>query len=223
MRQDDGQIRQRVVELAAKAWHEGRPTEWFEELYQVAQGDPSLVPWADLEPNRHARHLLDSLGSGEGREALVVGCGLGHDAEDLAVRGWRVTAFDLAPTAILWAKRLHPDSTVNYVVADALQPFSEWQEGFGLIHEIHTLQTLPDDLRRKVCQVLVECLAPGGILLVGCRARNEGPERQTMPIPLPKTSLDLFVDLGLEEVVFEDFLDGEGEGAVRRFQALYRK
>ncbi len=209
--------------MASRAWEEGRPTEWFEELYRHAQGDSSLVPWADLEPNRHARRLLDTLGDGGNRHALVVGCGLGHDAEDLAERGYQVTAFDLAPTAIEWAKQLHPRTTVDYVVADAALPPSEWHGKFHMVHEIHTLQTLPEELRKRVCQALVDCLAPGGILLVGCRARNEGPERPTMPIPLPKSSLDLLVELGLEEQIFEDFVDGAGESGVRRFQAFYRK
>lgn len=221
MQQEEWLSRQKAQELATKAWEEGRPTDWFEELYSLAEGDASRVPWADMEPNRHARRLLDSLGSGEGKSALVVGCGLGHDAEDLSLRGYLVTAFDLSPTAIQWARKLHPETTVDYQVADAVMPPIDWQDRFDLIHEIHTLQTLPEDLRKAVCRALVACLAPGGALLVGCRGRNEGPERQTMPIPLPKSTLGFFVDLGLEEQVFEDFMEGEGEGAVRRFQALY--
>ncbi|WP_200961968.1 methyltransferase domain-containing protein, partial [Phycicoccus sp. Soil803] len=38
--------------------------------------------------------------AGGGREALVVGCGYGADAEYLASLGYRTTGFDFAPTAI---------------------------------------------------------------------------------------------------------------------------
>lgn len=220
---EPGEVRRRVKSLSAQAWQDGRPTAWFEELYSLAGGDPSQVPWADLEPNRHAAHLLEGLGPGAGREALVVGCGLGHDAEGLALRGWQVTALDLSPTAIDWAARLHPESTVDYLVGDAAHPPTEWQSRFDLVHEIHTLQTLPDDLREKVCQAICLCLKPGGALLVGCRGRDEGDHPRTMPMPLPKSALDRFIQLGLEQEVFEDFIDSsEGDGT-RRFQALYAR
>jgi SAM-dependent methyltransferase len=223
MSQEPGEVRQRVKSLSAQASQEGRPTAWFEELYALAGGDPAQVPWADMQPNCHAVPLLDSLGAGRGREALVVGCGLGHDAEDLALRGWKVIAFDLSPTAIEWAVRLHPESRVDYVVADAAHPTAEWKDRFDLIHEIHTLQTLPDDLRERVCQSICFCLKPGGSLLVGCRGRDEGDHPRTMPMPLPKSALDSFVQLGLQEVNFQDFIDeSEGDGTMR-FQALYFK
>jgi 2-polyprenyl-3-methyl-5-hydroxy-6-metoxy-1,4-benzoquinol methylase len=70
--------------------------------------NPSLVSWLD-------EHEL------AGR-ALKVGAGLGDDAEELARRGLAVTAFDIAPTAVAWAKRRFPDSQVDYVVADVLAP-----------------------------------------------------------------------------------------------------
>jgi 2-polyprenyl-3-methyl-5-hydroxy-6-metoxy-1,4-benzoquinol methylase len=37
---------------------------------------------------------------GRGRRALVVGCGLGQDAEYVAGHGFDAVAFDIAPTAV---------------------------------------------------------------------------------------------------------------------------
>jgi protein-L-isoaspartate O-methyltransferase len=45
-----------------------------------------------------------------GKRALVVGCGLGYDAEFLARLGYAVTGFDVAPTAIERAVRENPGS-----------------------------------------------------------------------------------------------------------------
>ncbi|MCC5670705.1 class I SAM-dependent methyltransferase [Nostoc sp. CHAB 5784] len=39
-----------------------------------------------------------------GQKALVIGCGLGDDAEAIASLGFEVTAFDISPTAIAWCQ-----------------------------------------------------------------------------------------------------------------------
>ena len=82
---------------------------------------------------------MDSLGQGrtespvrflahftslEAGRALVVGCGLGDDAVLLAGLGWKVTAFDLSPSAVKWAAEKHEEvlklasGTVDWQVAD---------------------------------------------------------------------------------------------------------
>ena len=52
------------------------------------------------------------------QKALIIGCGLGDDAEALAKLGFEVTAFDISTSAIAWCQQRFPDSTVNYLVAD---------------------------------------------------------------------------------------------------------
>src|SRR5271170_5949567 len=88
-------------ELAQKAWAENRPLTWFEELYQKAEHEGAPIPWGDLAPNPNLLELYAKCGEIPfGPCALKVGCGLGDDAEWLAGRGFEVTAFDIAPTAI---------------------------------------------------------------------------------------------------------------------------
>src|SRR5450432_3396538 len=94
--------RTRARQLANESFAQGDPTGWFEHLYQEAERGTAVLPWADLRPNPNLLSWWD-LKPGvtlADRSALVVGCGLGDDAERLADWGARVTAFDVAPTAI---------------------------------------------------------------------------------------------------------------------------
>ena len=59
--------------------------------------------------------------------AVVVGAGLGADAELLASRGYRTVAFDLAPSAVELARSRYPGTAVDYRVADLLDlPPTSW-------------------------------------------------------------------------------------------------
>ena len=109
--------------LAAESIGAGDPTGWFERLYAGAEAGEEVVPWDRGSPHRflvqwaEARRL-----SGGGRRALVVGCGLGDDAEYVAGRGFGTVAFDISASAIRAARRRYPDSAVHYVTADLLDP-----------------------------------------------------------------------------------------------------
>ncbi|HLZ62875.1 MAG TPA: class I SAM-dependent methyltransferase [Ktedonosporobacter sp.] len=220
---DRMQARKRVKQLAAEFTKKGDPTGWFEVLYKAAQGNEEGIPWAEMT----ASPLLIEWATrynlrGEGKRALVVGCGLGEDAEAIARLGFTVTAFDISPTAINWCQRRFPTSQVHYTVADVLKLPEEWSQHFDFIVEIFTLQSLPDDeLRNQATANLARCVAPGGSLLVICRGRDPDEDRGTMPWPLTRLELTAFQRYGLREVALEDFMDRE-EPPVRRFRALYR-
>ena len=145
MTQPDRAIARR---LAQESLAKGNATGWFDTLYTQAQGDPARIPWADLHVNPHfaawlAQHPLE----GQSKTALVIGCGLGDDAEELAARGFRVTAFDVSPTAIAWCRRRYRQSHVDYCVADLLNLPAAWRLMFDFVLEVYTLQVLPPDLR----------------------------------------------------------------------------
>jgi len=207
--------------LAAAALQRGDPTGWFEELYAGA-GEAGDVPWADLVPNPSMVQWLEREGvTGEGRRALKVGAGLGDDAEELARRGFVVTAFDIAPSAVAWARRRFPNSKVDYVVADALAPPREWSGAFDLVLESYTLQVLPPELRAPAGHAIAATLAPRGTLLAIARGRDEGEDRGAMPWPLTPAELrGVFGELEL--VAFEDFVDDE-DPPVRRLRAHFRR
>jgi SAM-dependent methyltransferase len=54
--------------------------------------------------------------TGAGGRAIVVGCGLGADAEYLASLGFDTVGFDISQTAIRLARERFPGSAVRYMV-----------------------------------------------------------------------------------------------------------
>ena len=113
------QNRKLARQLANDAVDNGTPLEWFEQLYREANGDSASIPWADLRPNPNLVEWLDrSNTNGSGKRALVVGCGLGDDAEILSSLGFEVVAFDISATCIDWCHQRYPQSAVTYVVED---------------------------------------------------------------------------------------------------------
>ena len=52
------------------------------------------MPWADLAPNPRLVRAL--AGAADGRRAIVIGCGLGDDAEHVASLGLTTMAFDVS-------------------------------------------------------------------------------------------------------------------------------
>jgi len=184
----------RARHLSAQAVAAGDATGWFEKLYAEAEAGISAVPWADGLPNPHLVEWAGTVLDGSGRRALVVGCGLGYDAEFLADRGFDVTAFDVAPTAIAAARRQYPDSAVRYLTADLLALPPEWAGTFDLVAEIYTVQPLYGQARGRALAALHTPVAPGGTLLVIARATNEeDPQRDPamMPWPLTRRELDM--------------------------------
>ena len=207
--------------LAKKHLADNDPLGWFEPLYAGANDDPTVIPWADRRPNPNLLAWLDAHPAPPRRTALKVGCGLGDDAEELARRGFRVTAFDIAPTAIAWCRSRFPDSTVRYATADLLSPPAEWTGAFDFVLESYTLQVLPTDLRLPALLRLSRFLAPRGELLLICRGRVPINPPGEMPWPLTREELSCLADrAGLAEKQFEDFVDAETP-PVRRFRAVY--
>ena len=91
--------------LAQESLARGDATGWFDTLYVAADGNPAHVPWADLKVNGNlASWLAKRPSAGRGGRALVVGRGLGDDAEELARRGFAVTAFDISARAVAWCR-----------------------------------------------------------------------------------------------------------------------
>ena len=217
------EARQKAGDLARASIAAGDPIGWFEKLYAQAAGDPSVIAWADLAPNPNVVDWLnDEQVNGAGCRALKIGCGLGDDAEELARRGFAVTAFDVSKTAIEWCRKRFPGSSVEYVVADLMNPPADWARAFDFVLESYTLQVLPVDVHEAAIRRVARFVAPGGSLLVVARGREPGDEPGTMPWPLTRDELAGFVRAGLEELSFEDFVDDENP-PVRRFRAVYHR
>jgi SAM-dependent methyltransferase len=208
-----------VQRLAAQALAAGDQTGWFEQLYQAADTGAATVPWDD----RQANPMLVSwpgLGPPEapGSRAVVVGAGLGENAELLASLGWATTAFDVAPSAVATARRRFPSSPVEYAVADVLAPPADWQHAFDLVFEAYTVQVLRGEARRQAIANIAALVAPGGTLLVIARARNDDQDPGQFPWPLTRDEVTSFP--GLTPVRIEDLYDNE-QPPRRRWRAEF--
>jgi SAM-dependent methyltransferase len=212
--------RTRAVQLATEARATDRPLDWFEQLYSEAR-DPEDVPWAELAPNQWLVRQSE-VQAGSGR-ALVVGCGYGDDAAWLTARGWTVTAFDIAPSAVRTAQDRFGGSGIEFVTADLLDLPDHWQSAYDLVVEIFTLQVLPQaGLRERAFAALTGVLRPGGLLFVHCRLRH--PDDPPGDFPWPLTPGEVRAGLaGLTIEQFDDFIDDTGDQPVRRLRALARK
>ena len=156
-----------------------------------------------------------------GKSALVVGSGLGDDAEQLAAWGFRTTAFDISETANRNTRKRFPNSAVDYHVANLLDPPAHWRGQFDFVFEANTLQALPAALRPQAMKNVAAFLRPGGLLLVIARCREPSDLEGQMPWPLTRSEISAFTALGLEELSFEIVQDID-EPDVRRFRVLFR-
>ena len=194
----------------------------FEEIYAQAGGRLEAIPWASLAPHPALVAWLDRASPAPGGAALVVGCGLGDDAEALSARGWRVTAFDVAPTAIALCRQRFADSAVDYLVADLFAMPERWREGFALVIENRTLQSLPVDQRTRAVHAIADGVALGGLVWVRCLGREDGEPVAARPWPVSRRELAAFADAGLTGLQF-DVDRAMGAGGSVSFTAVYRR
>jgi SAM-dependent methyltransferase len=193
-----------TARLAAESFAGGDPTGWFEVLYAEAAAGQATVPWDRDEPEPL---LVDwtrlRYPGGSAGRALVVGCGLGRDAEHVSSLGFATVAFDIARTAIEGARQRHPGSAVDYVVADLLDPAAEWTGAFELVVESITVQALPAWLRPEAIARIRAMVAPGGELVVISGIRADGEEVDGPPWPLTRAEIDSFAAGDLEALRVE--------------------
>lgn len=187
-----------------------RDYDWFEPLYAQANGDPTQVPWSLPAATPYlTRWLTNNQIDGAGQSAVVVGCGLGDDAEALAAAGFMVTAFDVSPSAIAWAQKRFPASLVNYAIADVFQLPSEWLSAFDLVFDFRTIQALSLSVRSELIEQITALAKPGGTVLVATYVRDVDVAFEGPPWPLSTQELAHFEACGLVVVATETFHSAE--------------
>ena len=214
-------LQQKVKSLATDAVNQQDPSGWFELLYAEAEGDTAQVPWAKNQAHPYLQQWLKELQT-TGKSALVIGCGLGDDAELLASIGYQVTAFDISPTAIAWCKQRFPESSVNYLVADLFNLDPSWQNKFDFVFECRNIQALPLDVRSQVIRAIAHLVAQDGTLLVVTRHRDNNTIPEGPPWALSDDELSQFIELGLTEVRCDHFLEGD-ETKIEQYRLEYRR
>lgn len=215
--------RERTKEIQTEYAENGDALGWFDALYQEANGDNGKIPWADLEPNKYLRRFAEQTRlRGNNRNALVVGCGLGDDAKFLHDLGFRVTAFDISPTAIEWARKLHADTDIKFFTADLFDTPNEWFQAFEFVLEVHTIQPLPLEMRPQVIDAIANFVEFRGKLLIVTRGREDDEIPPEMPWALSKKDLSRFEANNFKQINFVEML-GDEEEPIRRFIVEYEK
>ena len=184
--------------LAAAGRGDDDPTSWFERLYVAASEGTATVPW-----DRGGPHpvFLDWVGvhpqRGDGLRALVVGSGLGDDAELIGSLGFDTVGFDISPTAIAIAQDRYPTSPVEYVVRSLFDLPPEWIEAYDFVFESQTVQSMPESMRADAIRAVRSVVAPGGRLLVIAAAHSQEESEDEPddgpPWPLTREDIDAFV------------------------------
>ncbi len=176
------------------------PAAWFEPVYAQANYNPDHIPWAKRHPHPY---LLQSLSPSSLPPAptcaIVVGCGLGDDAEALAQAGFTVTAFDISPTAISWCQQRFPQSPVTYTTADLLDLPPPWLGAFSFVWENRTIQALPLAIRTQAIAAVAALVAPGGKLHLATHWRPDDTVPTGPPWAVSDGELAEFTHHGLTE------------------------
>lgn len=218
------EVREHTKKLAAEYIESGDAMGWFDALYAEAEGDNEKIPWADLEPNRFFVKRATAVNlNGNGRKALVVGCGLGDDAKFLEEKGFDVTAFDISETAIKWAKRLHVESSIKFFTVDLFDAPKKWRRAFDFVLEVYTIQPLPLEMRSQVIDAIANFVADGGELIVVTRGREDDEELLELPWALSRKDLSRFEENGLKQTDFTEMPGDEENKPISRFVVEYRR
>ena len=213
------EVREKLLCMSEAAAEAGAPLAWFEELYSKADRDDEWIPWSDGRPNPLVvEWAVEQRDPGR---ALVVGCGLGEDAAFLDQWGWEVTAFDISPTAVEWAKELFSDSKVEWLKADLLELPDEWGASFDLVLEVHILQAIPESVRLQASLALAPLVRKGGHLVCIGRYQTDDEVVEGPPWPLSRSFIkSIGENLKLQGLDVRSLPDDEPD--VSRFRAVWR-
>lgn len=214
---------QKVQRLAQESLSKSDPTAWFDQLYQDANGDEKNIPWAKLTPHFALENWLNSVDfSPTNKTTLVVGCGLGDDAEFLANFGFQVVAFDISPTAISWCKKRFPNSSVNYQVADVFSSPQSWKNAFDFVVESRTIQALPLTVRETLIAEIASFVKNQGFLFIISRLREQDPLPVGPPWPLSWDELKRFEKWGFQSLDYHLWTESESPN-IPQIRLVYQR
>jgi SAM-dependent methyltransferase len=180
---------------------ERAPENWFEDIYASSDTTGRGVPWARQEPSPLLVRWLDEhRRQGHGARAMVVGCGLGDDAIELAARGFAVTAFDVADSAIALCRERWPTAAVDWQVRELFDLPAAWRQAFDLVVEHRTIQSLPPDWQARGMAAIADLVGPGATLLVIADLRPAGTLPEGPPWRLRPEELRALAGAGLAPV-----------------------
>lgn len=183
--------------------------------------DPAEIPWADLVPDAVLVRWLESHPCPQyGARALVDGCGLGDNAEELARCGMEVTALDDSPVAVRWCLERFADTRVDYRVGTAAALPGEHDGEFHLVLGSCTLGHTPAEDRSVALRRIAALVAPGGTLLLVERPHGGIPVEPDARAAYRAAVAAWLAGSGLEPVAMQDET-AQGEGTAAEYCVAY--
>ncbi|MEZ6018529.1 MAG: class I SAM-dependent methyltransferase [Planctomycetota bacterium] len=219
----EGEARERFLRgLQAEAADRGDPIGWFEPLYAKALEGQVDAPWEETAKPTPCCASGSKSAARRPRQTRPRSGLRPRPRRPPARRiGYRVDAVDLSASAIALARQhnSHPATRPDFAKPTCSNPRRS-SNAFDLIVEIYTLQAIPKTSPAPHPRP-PRCLAPGGELLVICRARDgqRRPKARRGPRRIRNTRPDADPE-GLKLVQLERFHDGEDPRD--RFRALLR-
>ena len=176
-----------------------KENNFFDNVYKNADKDNlESIPWATLSANEHLIEYLDRNKSLKSKKALVIGCGLGDDAEVLSEAGYAVDAIDISQTAINMAKERFPEFDIDFRVEDIFN-LPEFMNGhYDLVFESRTIQSLDPKFRDELVKIIADLVKEDGELLLHTNIQDDSETYGGPPWPLYRRELNTFQDHGLK-------------------------
>jgi len=144
----------------------------------------------------------------EDLDVLDVGCGTGRNGNAIAAMGNRVSGFDIAPTAIRFAKdRARAEGLhATYVVGDMGAPLPYNDASFDLALDVTSSNSLLAKERAVLIRELLRVLKPGGCLFLRglCKEGDKHAKNLLKQSPGPEADMYRMPGLDLVERVFTE-------------------
>ena len=209
--------------LAQESVAAGDPTGWFDRLWSQARDGTTTMPWDSRTAHPLLTEWTATVPTAERpTSAVVVGCGLGADAEHIGAWGVPTTAFDISPVVVELARARYPRSPVDYRQADLFAVPPAWHRGFALVVDVYTVQALPRAVRSATTRAVADLIAPGGTSVSIMAALEPGgdPDKGP-PWPLTRAEIDAFAE-SLDPVSVEK-LYADRAGGRMFWRAVFRR
>lgn len=148
------------IDVVHDFWHSHINNEYYTDAERASDRYFDEIEKRRYHTHYHLAEFFESL-SGQDRQLLEVGCGIGVDSIQLARRGFQVTAVDLTESALAVARRFATcrGVTISFQLGNA-EALEFPPESFDFVYSFGVLHHTPD-IERSVAEVR-RVLRPGG-------------------------------------------------------------